>query len=154
SSLGTHSSKSFAVEIRRPLRCERYCLPSAFAQNLLAVAKQRRQNIADDRARAGLDLHRHRHAGGQLDHPVVDLHFGAVERDARAVAKLLALRLAGLVRCPQRTIVGTVLLPVTDDSILRDSVDLAVQKSVTGKVEGVDLDLGFLSGVDEANVAV
>ena len=36
---------------------------SALAQGLLAVAQQRRQEIAQDPARPGLDFHRRRHAG-------------------------------------------------------------------------------------------
>ena len=36
---------------------------SSLAQGLLPVAEQRRQEIAQHRARSGLDFHRHRHAG-------------------------------------------------------------------------------------------
>jgi len=85
---------------------------------------------------------------------VVDLHLRTIERDARAVVKLLTFRFASFVLRPQRTVIGAVLLPVADHRILRDAIHLAVQKAVTGKIEGVDLDLSFLSGVDEANVAV
>ena len=45
----------------------------------------------------GLDLHRHRHARGQADGAVIDLHDGAIERYARAVVQLLPLRLAAVV---------------------------------------------------------
>src|SRR5262245_8084811 len=127
---------------------------STFAQGFLPIAEKRRQEIAEDTARSRLDFHRHRHAGRQLDHPVVNLHFGAIERYARAVVKLLAPRLAGFALRPQRTIVGAVLLPVADDRILRNSTYLAVQKAVTGEVEGIDLDFGVLPGMDETNVAV
>jgi Amidase len=36
---------------------------SPFAQGLLPIAQQRRQQITQDHARPGLDFHRHRHAG-------------------------------------------------------------------------------------------
>src|SRR5262245_64955161 len=36
---------------------------SSLAQGLLPVAEQRRQEIAQHRARSGLDFHRHSHAG-------------------------------------------------------------------------------------------
>jgi len=54
----------------------------------------------DGFARSGLNFNRHRH------HPAVDLHFGAVERNACAVVQLLALRLTGLVPRPRRAVVG------------------------------------------------
>ena len=45
-------------------------------------------------------------------------------------------------------------MPVADDGVLRDAEHLAVQEAVAGEIEGVDLDLGFLPGVDKADVAV
>src|SRR5215471_147756 len=75
-----------------------YGPPSPLVHDLLPVAHQRRQQIVEDAARSGLDLDRHRHAGREVDDLLVDQHRGAVERDARAVAQLLALRLARLVR--------------------------------------------------------
>lgn len=48
-------------------------------QRFLLVLCQRREKIADDRARAGLDLDRHRHAGTELDELVLHLHVRAVE---------------------------------------------------------------------------
>src|SRR5262249_19347187 len=48
-------------------RRHRFAYPrraSPLVQGLLPVADERRQEIAQDRARSGLDFHRHRHAGG------------------------------------------------------------------------------------------
>jgi hypothetical protein len=80
--------------------------------------------------------------------PVVDLHFSAVERNARAVVQFLAFRLAAVVLRPQPAVVGAVLLPVADHGVLRDGKHLAVQETVAGKIEGIDLNLGVLPGVD------
>ena len=49
------------------------------AQAVLAVFAQRRQQVADNAAFAGFDLGGDRHAGCQVNHPVFDLHLGAVE---------------------------------------------------------------------------
>ena len=78
----------------------------------------------------------------------------AIERDARAVVQLLALRLAGLILRPRIAVAGSVLLPVAHDGVLGDTENLAVQEPIAGEVEGVDLDLGFLSGLHKANIAV
>ena len=40
------------------------------------------------------------------------------------------------------------------DRIRRDAQHLAVEQAVSGEIEGIDLDLGLLAGVDEADVAV
>ena len=61
---------------------------SPLAQAFLLVAEQRRQEIAQDHARSGLD--QSIFFGGLSD-------LGAVERNARAVVQLLAFRLAGIV---------------------------------------------------------
>jgi hypothetical protein len=45
------------------------------------------------------------------------------------------------------------LRAVTDDGVLRYAEDLAVQEAIAGEIEGIDLDLGFLPGVDEPDVA-
>src|SRR5262249_51445728 len=45
-------------------------------------------------------------------------------------------------------------LPVADDGVLRDAEHPAVQEAVAGEIESVDLDLGVLSGLDKADVAV
>jgi hypothetical protein len=70
-------------------------------QSLLPVSEKRRQQIADDPARAGPDLDRHGHAGPR-DGLTLDLHLRAVERHARRVDELLALRLAGRFVRPRR----------------------------------------------------
>ena len=67
---------------------------SPLAQAVVPVSQQGREQVADDTARAGLDLDGHRHAGRQIDQLVVDLHLRAVERDARRIDQLLARRLA------------------------------------------------------------
>src|SRR5216683_6971260 len=124
------------------------------AQDLVPVAQQRRQEVAQDRPRAGLDFDRYRHAGRQIDHLLVDLHLRTVQRNTGAVVQFLALRLAGLVSRPLPAVLGPVSLPVTDDGVLRDAEHLALQEAVAGEIESIDLDLGFLSGTDKADVAV
>src|SRR5262245_23509621 len=99
---------------------------SPFVQCLLPVTQQRRQQVAQDRARTGLYFHRCRHAGRQVDDAVIDLHLRAVERDARGVVELLALRLARFVGRSRCAIVGAVLLAITDDGILRRSEERRV----------------------------
>ena len=117
----------------------------SFVQRFLPVAKQRRQKIAQDRPRSCLDFHRCRHAGRQIDDTVIDPHLHTVERNARGVVELLALRLTRLVRRSCFAIVMAVLLTIADDGILRNVKHLAMQKAVTGEIEGVDLDLGVLT---------
>ena len=93
--------------------------------------------------------------GDRLTSPVVDLHLRAVERDARAVVQLLAFRLAGLVADPSPLVAGVAPAGLSRiDGVLRDAQHLALQQAVAGEVEGIDLDLGLLPGVDEADVAV
>src|SRR5262249_18391495 len=123
----------------------------ALTQRVALVAQQGRQQIIQDPARSGLDLHRYRHPWRQVDHPAVDLHLGAVERNARAVIELLALRLAGVALRARRALVGAVLLPVADNGVLRYAEHPAVQQAVTGEVESIDLDVGVLFGLHEAN---
>jgi hypothetical protein len=45
-----------------------------FPQDLLLIPHERRQQIRDDPAQAGFDLHRHRHAGREVDELVLNLH--------------------------------------------------------------------------------
>src|SRR5919201_1575340 len=73
------SPKSRSRQARLPT------LPSALSQALLLVAQDRRQHVLDDAALAGLDLGGDRHAGRELDQPVVDLHARLGKRDARRV---------------------------------------------------------------------
>src|SRR5580704_10784693 len=86
----------------------------ALAQRLLPVAAQRRQEIAQNGSRSGLDLHRHCHPGRQIDHPVVDPDLRSAQRDARAVVQFLAFRLAGLIYAAQRPVAGAVLRAIAD----------------------------------------
>lgn len=53
--------------------------PLSLPQRLLLVSRQRREKVADDPARARLDLDRHRHAGTELDELILHLHVRAVE---------------------------------------------------------------------------
>ena len=52
---------------------------STFAQRFLSVFQHRRQEVADDSARARFDLDRNSHTGGQIDELILDLHLSAVE---------------------------------------------------------------------------
>ena len=45
-------------------------------------------------------------------------------------------------------------MSLADDGVLGDAEHSAVQEAVTGEIEGVDLDLGFMAGLDKADVAV
>ena len=93
--------------------------------------------------------------GDKVDELVLDLHLRAVERDARGVDQLLALAARCVAsRRPCGLSRGLSLRLVARDGVLRDAQHLAVQQAVAGEVEGVDLDLGLLAGVDEADVAV
>src|SRR5262249_41350324 len=67
---------------------------SAFAQTLVFVANERRKQVTDDAAQAGLDLDGDGHSGREIDAFVFDLHLGAVERDPGGISQLLAFRLA------------------------------------------------------------
>src|SRR3981081_1473674 len=67
---------------------------SSLAQGLLFVARERREQIADDAARTGLDLDGDGHPGREIDRLAFDLHPGPVERHARGVGQILALRFA------------------------------------------------------------
>src|ERR1700704_550270 len=67
---------------------------SSLAQALLFVARERREQIADDAARTGLDLDGDGHPGREIDRLAFDLHPGPVERHARGVGQILALRFA------------------------------------------------------------
>src|SRR5215469_16774400 len=127
---------------------------SSLTQRLLPVAAQWRQQIAQNDSRSGLDLDRHSHAGYQIDHPAVDLHLCAVKRNSRGVIQLLALRLTALARGSERPLVRASLWAITDHGVLRDRNDLTMQQAVASEIEGIDLDLGSLSGVDEADIAV
>src|SRR5947207_6453043 len=123
-------------------------------QDFLSVAEQGRNEIAQDAARASLDLHRYRHARRQIDETIVDLHLRAVERDARALVQLLTLGLAAVVRRPHRSVIRTVQPTVADDRILRDTEHPTMQQAVAREIEGIDLDLRVLPGMYEADVAV
>src|ERR1700689_3270760 len=68
---------------------------SSFPQAVVAIPDQWRQQIAEDRARAGLDFDGDGHSGGQVDELVVDLHLRTIERNPRGEIKLLTFRLAG-----------------------------------------------------------
>lgn len=128
---------------------------SSLPQALLLVSQQRRQQELDNPPLAGLDLHGHRHAGRQLDHPLVDLHLRAIKRDTRGVEKLLPRRLAGA-HPGARGFVGIELARrlVADHGILGKANDPAMQQPVSGEVEGVDLDLRRIAFVNEADVLV
>jgi len=63
-------------------------------QTLVLVSQERRHQIFDQAPRTGLDLDGDGHAGGQIDHPALDLKLRPIERDARRIHKFLALRLA------------------------------------------------------------
>ena len=73
------------------------CQPSkpqflSFPKDLLFVFKHRREQIADDPARACFDLDSDLHAGGQIDEFVLHLHLRAIKRDPRCIVQFLALR--------------------------------------------------------------
>lgn len=74
SSVGTRALGNSLAEPAEPTK--RF-LP--FAQDIMLIPGQRREKVADDSARAGLDLDRHRHAGTELDELVLHLHVRAVE---------------------------------------------------------------------------
>src|SRR5260370_41142882 len=69
------------------------------AQALLLVAHDRREQIAEHGALAGLDLHRDRHAEPEIDQVVVDLHVLAVECGTRPICHCLAIWLSVSVVC-------------------------------------------------------
>jgi hypothetical protein len=128
---------------------------SPLPQRLLLILEQRREQIAHHRALAGLDLHRHRHAGREIDHLVLDLHLRAVERDPRGIEQFLAFRLArGVVRAGHLVVRLLQRRFVPRDRVLRDAEHLAAQQAVAGEVEGIDLDLGILARAHEADIAV
>src|SRR5437763_1314865 len=54
-------------------------------QDLLFVPEKRRKQIAQHRARTGLDLRGDCHAKAEIDKLVLDLHLGAIKRNARGV---------------------------------------------------------------------
>jgi len=81
------------------------------------VPGQRRKQIADDPARASLDLDRHRHAGTKLDELVLYLHVRTVERNSRGIFQLLTSRLTAALRCARRSIIRRALLPVASDGV-------------------------------------
>jgi hypothetical protein len=58
----------------------------------MPVPQQRRQQIFDDAALAGLALVRGRHARRETDGLVLGLHFRALKRDAGGIDQLLVLR--------------------------------------------------------------
>lgn len=62
----------------------------------MPMTQERRRQIFDDAAPAGLDLDGDRHPQREADGLVLDLHLRAVERDARGIDQFLSLRLAGV----------------------------------------------------------
>jgi hypothetical protein len=63
------------------------CLP--FAQDVMLVSGERREQIADDAARSGLHLHRDRHARAEIDDAIVGLQLPLVERDPGGVDEIV-----------------------------------------------------------------
>lgn len=61
----------------------------------MPVGQHWRKQVADDAARAGLDFHRYRHSGRQIDHLVLHQHLSAGERDARGIKQVAVAWLAG-----------------------------------------------------------
>ena len=94
--------------------------------------------------------------GSRFDHAVVDLHLRLIERHAGGIDQLLPLGLAGVAfvagglpcrrfyrRASSRTMASC-----------DTGCHLAVNEPVAGEVERVDLDLGVLPFMDEADIAV
>ena len=86
--------------------------------------------------------------------PPIDLDLRPIERDARGVDELLPLGFAALTFCTFRLIVVPILRSFADYGIRRHAYHAAVQQPVAGKVERVDLDLGFLTRVYESDAPV
>jgi hypothetical protein len=99
---------------------------SPLVHGLVLVLEDRREQVAEHAALPGLDLDRHRHARAEVDEVVVDLHLGAIERDARGIGELLAFGLtAGVVRARHRLVVCCFLQRlVAADGILGDAEHL------------------------------
>ena len=119
----------------------------------MLIPQQRRKQVADDGARASLELDRDSHAGREVDEIVVDLHLGAVKRHPRGVDKLLSPRLAGR-SGGRRVVLPAVLRLVAGDGVLGQADHFAADQAVVGEIECVDLDLGILPDVYKADVAV
>src|SRR2546423_10858781 len=82
---------------------------SALAQALLLVPQQRREQVVEDGARAGLDFDRHGHPRREIYHLVLDFHLGAVERYARSVNELVRLGIGVAFRALRVAAAGFVL---------------------------------------------
>lgn len=108
----------------------------SFPERLLPVSCKRREKVADDSARAGLDLDRHRHAGAELDELVLHLHVRAVERDVRRIFQLLAFWLAAALCRARRTVVRS-NLPVARDGVGRDAEHVPMQEPVAREFERI-----------------
>src|SRR5712675_2540500 len=127
---------------------------SSLAQALLLVARERREQIADDAARTGLDLDGDGHPGREIDRLAFDLHPGPVERHARGVGQILALRFAAACFGALRLVARLVLRLVVRDGVRGDGEDLALEQAVTREIERIDLDRRVLADFDEADVAI
>ena len=118
----------------------RYCSP--VAQAFVAIFEQRREQILDHPPRAGLDLDRHRHAGREVDHAVLDLHLRLVERDARGIDQLLVRAARSSCALPRGW--PALLLSVGLSRVIASGdtlITLPCDQAVAGEIEGVDLDL-------------
>ena len=106
-------------------------------------------------ARTGFDFDGDGHAGREGYHPVVNLHLRLVEGDTGHVDKLLAFGFAGFgFRACLLFALIVALGLVFYNGVLRHVEDFAVQESIAGEVEGIDLDSGVLVGANKADVFV
>ena len=91
-----------------------------FVQALLLEPHQRRQQVADDAAGSGFDLHRDGHTRRQVDHPIVNLHFRAIKGHARRIVQLLTPRFARFGLDALRLLIRFVVPLVANNSIRGD----------------------------------
>ena len=96
----------------------------------MLVANERREEIADDPARAGLDLDRDGHAGRKIDCLVFDLHLSVVERHAGGVDQFLAFRLAAARFRSLRLLDYSFLWLVAGNGVVRDGDNLSGQQAI------------------------
>src|SRR6516162_3299508 len=123
----------------------------------MCIAGERREQITDDAAPTGRNHHRHRHARRKRDGTLIDVQFGAVERDASRIDEFLSLWLASRdvgAAGAAAYVVARILRLVARNSIARDAEYDAVQEAIAGKREGIDFDPCVLTFGDETDVAV
>lgn len=109
---------------------------SSLPQAFLFVSKQWRQQKLDRPARSSLDFGRYRHAGTNVDLSSFHVHSRAIERDARRVDQFLPLRFTGVGEtCGHLRRSRPIPRLVTQNRILREADDLAVQQSISSELK-------------------